>query len=183
MNDAVANGMCEHHIQRALRNRHRSSARIMLPNYTPPGWYESDLYVVTASMYTIEYEIKLTVADFKADWNKGDKHMRLRDGTMRYPTRFYFAVPEGLLQPEDVPDYAGLVYLRWLFEYPHDRGAAPRETIVRLAPRLSTTKVTEATIDAMRQTAYHRFWTERLNFEDYRRTVDVERRWSERCQT
>ncbi len=186
MKDTTANGMYEHEIQRALRNRHRSSARIMLPNYTPIGWYECDLYVVTAAMYTIEYEVKLSVVDFKADWRKCNKHLRLAERGRRgpwCPNRYYFAVPEGLLSPEAVPEYAGLVYLRWLFKNPSDRAAAPREpieTIVRPAPRLSTVKVTEKTINAMRQTAYHRFWTERLNFEDYRRTVDAERRWGER---
>lgn len=163
-------GMFEHHLQRSLWNRHRSGARIMLPNYTPIGWYECDLYIVTNRYYAIEYEIKLSLADFKADSRKRDKHVRLAQRTgSTTPTRFFYAVPAMLVSPRDVPDYAGLVYFRWSAKEPGRRLVAPLCTVIRQAPRLNDHKRTDKTINVMRRTSYWRFWHERFAFDDYRR--------------
>jgi hypothetical protein len=158
----------EHHMQRALWGKYRSSTTVMLPNYTPHGWYECDLYIVTKRLYTVECEIKRTVEDFRADTRKRTKHMRLAQRTgPRVPTRFFYVVPDRLIQVSDVPEYAGLMFYRMVGErYPH-----PRLVEAKAAPRLNTNRVTEKAVRAMRQTSYWRFWWERFAFEDYRRDV------------
>jgi len=167
----LTDGMCEHHIQRALWIRHRGGASCILPNYTPIGWQECDLFVVLKSGFSIEYEIKLSRADFKADFRKRGKHSRLANrSSCRLPTRFFYAMPEGLVSVEDIPDYAGLVYLRWSSPLP-SRQTTPIVTVVRPAPRLSAERGLKNTVRDMRQTAYWRFWSERFAFEDYRRNV------------
>lgn len=84
------------------------------------GW-ESDYLVVTQSMLAYEVEIKVTRADFKNDLShKKDKHLLFEDGSMigrfpkgsSMPNYFYYAVPDGLINVDEVPGYAGLIYLQ-----------------------------------------------------------------------
>ena len=126
--------MTERSIQRILFLRHMS-AQLILPNHTPLGWYECDLWVVSVLGYSIEYEIKLDIADFFADKRKVRKHERLHDRDAGVPNRFFYVVPKGLVQTRDLPGYAGLVYV--------DRGVL---FFVRPAPRLSTDKVSTASM-------------------------------------
>lgn len=42
----------------------------MLHNYTPSRWFECDAFEVTKAGYFREYEVKLTVQDFRADTRK-----------------------------------------------------------------------------------------------------------------
>ena len=163
--------MTEDLIQRALYWKHLSGARLMLPNYRPPGWGEEcDLFVVTRAMFSIEYEIKLTRSDFKADSRKVRKHERLaaHDPDDRWmPTRFFYVMPDEMIPGDQVPDYAGLIYVR---EVVDRYGSRVKLVQVRPAPRLSRHKRTEKTLHAMGETAYYRFWSERRRFENYRRS-------------
>jgi hypothetical protein len=76
------------------------------------GTFESDLISITRDGYVIEYEIKTSRSDFLREFKtKESKHKSLRLGRAE-PNRFFFACPEGLISREEVPDYAGLVYIR-----------------------------------------------------------------------
>lgn len=87
-----------------------------LPNFQPYGWYEADILSITQAGYIYEYEIKTSISDFKADFkNKRYKHMLL-DGKLKksyenIPRKFFFVCPEGLLDVNDIPPYAGLIYV------------------------------------------------------------------------
>lgn len=83
------------------------------------GW-ESDYLAVTKSMVAYEVEIKISKEDFKNDLKKKtDKHLLFENGDMAgrfpkgspMPNYFYYAVPDGLILPADIPSYAGLIYL------------------------------------------------------------------------
>lgn len=96
---------------------------------------EMDMCSVMKSGKVCEYEIKISVADFKADFKKPKHHMfnqRLagidsepyrwnRDGVRKIvtPNYFYYVVPRNLIQASDLPDYAGLIYIdqRMSFKY------------------------------------------------------------------
>jgi hypothetical protein len=102
--------------------------------------WETDFLVVQRnSEYCYEIEIKISRSDFFNDFKKVDKHSILKDGTYmkrkyRYPTdpvtgkrihekyyepekwdyrpnKFYYCVPEGMIKEEEVPLYAGLMYV------------------------------------------------------------------------
>lgn len=55
----------------------------------------------------IAYEIKVSRADFKRDTYDKQRGARL------YSDQFYYITPVGLLQPDEVPDWAGLRTVEW----------------------------------------------------------------------
>lgn len=106
------------------------------------NWETDFLVVQKASSYCYEIEIKTSRSDFFNDFKKTEKHSILKEGTYpakkyRYktdsetnkriadhyyepkewkfrPNKFYYCVPEGLIKIEEVPEYAGLMYVNEL---------------------------------------------------------------------
>lgn len=76
------------------------------------GW-ESDFWMMTKAGYAWEIEIKISRADFKLDAKK-EKH-RTMDYISRetafVPNKFMYACPDGVIAPEEVPAYAGLIWV------------------------------------------------------------------------
>ena len=89
--------------------------------------WESDLLIVTRALYLHEFEIKLTRSDFLAD-KKKEKHTHIQEylkgekvydkkyGCSMYQCRvqrpasyFWYVCMNGLIKPEEVPEYAGLI--------------------------------------------------------------------------
>lgn len=106
----------------------------VLPNIFV-GDYERDVCMVNQqSGYWNEYEIKISVADFKKDFTKRSKNINMglwnrekkweqltsnkHDNFLKFaanqetktPNRFLFVVPKNLIDRESVPPYAGLLY-------------------------------------------------------------------------
>ncbi len=92
------------------------------------GDFECDFFVYTKSKLSIEFEVKISKSDFKADAEKVLKHKWLKsafDGkrkdlfedntdikmTAKIPNKFYYVVPAGLLNIKDIPYYAGLIWV------------------------------------------------------------------------
>lgn len=104
-----------------MRERHRRN--FVLPNYTPRRWWECDVFELTSAGFFREYEIKLTISDFKADakkydtlitgsWPNTTSTKRVKHDCMGQPCgprQFWYVVPDGLLTPEQVPEWAGLI--------------------------------------------------------------------------
>jgi len=80
------------------------------------GW-ESDFLATSKTGYIHEVEIKISKTDFKHDFNKThfngkNKHEFLLDKNEIFkPNKFFFACPEGIIKPEQLPDEYGLFYL------------------------------------------------------------------------
>lgn len=99
--------------------------------------WESDYLTITKSGYVYEVEIKISRADFFNDFkHKEEKHILLESNVLHdlhpndCPNYFYYAVPEGLITEEEVPEYAGLIYLKsWGVK------------IVKDAPKINQNKV------------------------------------------
>lgn len=109
------------------------------------GIGEADVISITKSGFVNEFEIKLSRSDFNADFrNKEWKHrsMKERKGPtidIRYKTtwfhcanKFWFVVPENLITLDEIPEYAGLIYI--------NKNAL---SIIKNAPRLHAHKATE----------------------------------------
>jgi len=137
------------------------------PNYTPADWFENDMFGVTKAGFVVEFEIKISVSDFRADVKKGpserekqiarfssrpfdprSKHDRLADRDPKGPSRFYYVVPEGLVSIDQAPEWAGLIWI-------NHRG---RPHVKKEAPRLHRVKAAPKVIEHCRSVFYHRFW-------------------------
>lgn len=85
---------------------------IVIPNYYN-GFFEADCLRVTGKGHLIEYEIKVSIADLKKDFDKKsygeNKHEILKNG--KSVNRFFFVVPANLIDKEDVPKHCGLIYV------------------------------------------------------------------------
>jgi len=92
-----------------MRDVRSGTSDIIIPNFYL-GWYEMDVCKIMKSGYIVEYEIKISRSDFFADFKKdnGAKHKKLQTNES-HCNRFFFVVPNGLLKPEEVPPYAGLI--------------------------------------------------------------------------
>ena len=167
-----------------------NSVKYFMDNLYVFGW-ESDKLIETKTGYIYEFEIKISVADFKNDFkHKGDKHAILmgekasgkkyvssyleiieglkeraktssyaltslrryeeqgekyRIDNRRKPNVFYYAVPDGLINAEDVPEYAGLIYV-------NEHG---RLQIVKKAPYLHKNKYNDAELKLGEKFYYH----------------------------
>ena len=119
----------EKKIQNILRKYFldESTKKYEITNLFIYNW-ESDYLAITRSNVVHEVEIKISRADFFNDAkHKQDKFKlfesrskpvkeSMEAGVVPYgnpmPSYFYYAVPEGLIKPEEVPDYAGLLYVQ-----------------------------------------------------------------------
>lgn len=164
--------MKERQITTALWALVRANCSIALPRYTPRAWFECDLWAVQAdSGLAHEFEIKLSVADFRADVAKSRllksvvdkkiirtpvlKHELLAAKDSRGPSRFWYVLPSGMIGLADVPQWAGVRTV--------ERTASGfRFTLARSAPLLHTRQVAFEEIEKARTAAYYRYWKERL---------------------
>lgn len=168
-------------IQKVLRYGFLSpnSIKYVMENLTVYKW-ESDTLLVTKSGYAYEIEIKISRADFRNDFkHKKNKHLFLerKAGDLgavlddRYrPNYFYYAVPEGLISPDEVPDYAGLIYIHPLSSWPHFR-----VDNVKVATQLHKTKFDAERLGLMDKFYYnYRNWKQSFEskFEDYKHLLD-----------
>lgn len=163
--------LTERHIQDLLWNRLRSAGQEwMCPNLHVPGWFEIDFFSLTTAGFMVEHEIKLSVSDFRADSRKScfvherdehgkqilwkgeqrTKHGRIALGDTHGPRIFWYVCPEEMLQPADVPVWAGL---KWATRY--------NLQIKKQAPRLHSTPVSQAVRDHLHLSLLYRYWGNR----------------------
>lgn len=120
----------EQYIQERLRY-FNSQPRMFLNNLYVFDW-ESDVLILTKAVLWYEFEIKISRSDFFSDRKKVGKHEKLSTAEYtRKPNYFYYAVPDGLIKPEECPPHAGLIYVRDnVYDF----------TIVKVAPKLHSVK-------------------------------------------
>ena len=152
-------------LQAALFYRWGMAREFSMPNYT---YYcnESDFLTVTKNGYVDEYEIKISRSDYRADqkkerWElyKTRPHI-LREKALnyamyhytpvyfrKYPNRFWYVTPKGLIAPDELPDYAGLI----------TRNEQGILNIERQAPKLHANKAPPELVIDMRAKAANRY--------------------------
>lgn len=99
---------------------------------------EEDFIVVKYNGYVNSYEVKISRADFKKDFEKKTRHQILENGWFtsdkkqfkpkeegkgyeyyypgdqiprQRPNKFFYVCPENLIKKEEIPHYAGLIYI------------------------------------------------------------------------
>jgi len=93
------------------------------------GLHECDVLGINKNEYIYEFEIKRSRADYQADFKKTYKHKHLanKDSLREYnswrkgivekvqniiiPNRFFYVCEKNLIKKEEVPKYAGLLYI------------------------------------------------------------------------
>lgn len=140
---------------------------VIVPNSCVFNW-ESDVISVTRSGFIHEFEIKVTRADFKQDGKK-DRARLLCDPvvtgfwgshTCSRPNYFYYVVPQGLIQPEEVPEYAGLIYAVEPVVGHHLYFGTTKE--IKAARRIHNEKITDGQRRQLGRSMTIRFWKQRL---------------------
>ena len=171
----------ERDIQRMIWLHNASRYVVLMPNYTPLGWWECDLFGVTKAGYFHEFEIKLNRADYLRDAKKKDrdswrwvegkketvvgvsKHSQI--GQTIGPSRFWYVVPAGLIDPSEVPEWAGMQTFK---------PASPGSTysgyvrIIKHAPQIHRTKIADSIVRHSQSVCYFRYWTERNRHDRFR---------------
>ena len=178
-----------------------STQKYVIENLYVFKW-ESDKLIETRSGLIYEFEVKVSRSDFFNDFNKKDKHFVLegKTGTVpsyddvkaRYcfvndenyrtdkykrPNYFYYAVPEGLVKEEEVPDYAGLIYI-----LPEDQDWKADGSrcwdgfyIVKKAPKLHDTKYTDEELNLSEKFYYNMLsWKMKCSEEKAKRLLTEE---------
>lgn len=101
-------------LQNLLALKFIASGSLCVPNCEAFGW-EADLVRVTPRLFSAEYEVKVSRADFRHDAAKVWKHMRLEDCAERTgeqgmaPNHFWYVAPAGVIPPDELPAHAGLI--------------------------------------------------------------------------
>jgi len=122
-----------------LNSKYNGNSRYKLANaYIFKEDWESDFFVQKENGYCYEFEVKISRSDFFSDKKKVSKHLILATGKYQHanitinknctsredrwlteyiekehatrPNKFYYVVPEGMIKPDEVPVYAGLMY-------------------------------------------------------------------------
>lgn len=104
----------EERILNMLRGHFLSSStkKYEMFNFFVYDW-ESDYLCITQAGYVYECEVKISRADFKNDKKKENKHLILEGKVESLrPNYFYYAVPDGLISPDEVPENCGLIYVK-----------------------------------------------------------------------
>lgn len=74
--------------------------------------WENDVLSLNDSGYLVEFEVKISRSDFLADRKKTRFFHYDKQASIAYtPNRFYYAVPAGLVGRDELPWFAGLVYV------------------------------------------------------------------------
>lgn len=133
-----------------LRYYYEAGKKIACTNYSGCGLDECDVIMVSSSGIVYEYEIKCTRSDFKADFKKTHKHSKLRGdlkeriqeyqskGWFLIPNHFYYVCEDSLIREDEIPLYAGLIYI-----------VNNEPQIIKKAPKLHSTKATQRLLDSI----------------------------------
>lgn len=126
--------------------------------------FEADLLAMTQAGYVHEVEIKVSRADFKKDFEKAgmhndtgkwtgwkpntQKHQLIKDGKLA--NYFWFAAPAGLIKPEEIPPYAGLIEVL--------QGYRNIAVVSVKAPKIHGTKVPDKFKSKLLESMMYRAW-------------------------
>lgn len=140
----------------------KTGRELVMPNYTPEGWWECDVASISDAGFLTEYEVKVSRGDFMRDFKKekyiGGASMEKHDRLMLdnpFIKEYWFVCPAMMIQEKEVPSYAGLIYAsREQNDWAIGRVVL---NVVRQAKRFGNVKsVSAKEIERMRRNAHFR---------------------------
>lgn len=129
--------------------KHKIEKHLILGSALPD---ETELPQMQDLFDNYQKQRKKKYGDYITDEDIKREFERMGDVTdKRMPNFFYYAVPEGMLEPDEVPAYAGLVYIT-TYKGVRRHRSDPEEwyhdvKIVRKAPQLHKTKYTDGDLN------------------------------------
>ncbi|MEG1142057.1 MAG: hypothetical protein RSE41_06390 [Clostridia bacterium] len=74
-------------------------------------YYECDLFKISKSGYTIEFEIKISLEDYKHDFTKSKKGVTKHEliATGKRTNKFFYVIPENIIPLDLIPNYCGVI--------------------------------------------------------------------------
>ena len=130
-----------------------------------PAFYQS---------YEWNKRLYKSIDDCKARIKPGDSHLI---ESHKKPNYFYYAVPEDMIQPEEVPPYAGLVWMAK--EYRYCGGII----IKKKAPMLHKTKYTDGELNLAEKFWYNWQSDRRLRDEAWGNVEDLRQQMREELES
>ena len=152
--------MTERDIQNILYRHLKKRGHTMItPNakHVFHGW-EADMISVTKAGYTNEFEIKISKADFYADFKKpNNKHLSLKERRAEIPSYFWYVTTGFTIADDGVPEYAGNIRIT-------KRLCEPGYwiTILKPAPRLTKETITTKQLMSLYRVVWNKLWLERM---------------------
>lgn len=146
------------HVESALRNHINFRVHKLIPEaavpFTSNRWdkYRADYISVSSSGYATEYEVKVSMADWKNDLKKPKW-----DNMPAWITRIIYVVPEHLGVPEWVPPQAGIWHV-----YVDVRTKKLKVKVIKTPKRIGTEKVPTEMVNKWISNLYFRFWNMRV---------------------
>ena len=125
--------------------------------------WEADSISITKSGYVHEYEIKVTLSDFRHDFLKR-KHLtfqRRYAATRGVPNYFWYVAPEKAV-PICIPDYAGLIIVEPL----NKMELTPELVWVKKAKKIHNEKIRESEIIKILRTLMFKYWRVANNLDN-----------------
>jgi len=141
----------ERHIQNILfESLLEKTNKLIVPN-VKLYWWESDLISVSSSDLVTEWEVKISRNDFLQDFKKKKHSYFVKNRIDKIPSYFYYAVDSHILKLKELPEYAGLVYIK-----------LDKVKIIKRAPRLHTIKIDTRRREYLERGLMYRFWKLRI---------------------
>lgn len=94
--------------RRVIRRAELANHKLACKNIYLFDKWESDVITLDHMNRLHEIEVKRSRSDFHADFNKEEKHYQMSNGYGAH--QFYYACPQLMIKPEEIPEYAGLIY-------------------------------------------------------------------------
>ena len=149
--------MTERLLQRAVADYVQWWNVICVPNLC--RWHEMDVAMLTRAGYLWEFEIKVSQQDWNGDHRKdeptGSRPWQSARRDLRYVKRFHYVYPTGLVCPDWVPAWAGLIEAQYVTQGGRCYVALREE---RKAGDRKVEKVQPDDREAMLRSIYHRYW-------------------------
>lgn len=118
---------------------------------------EADFVAVSRTGFITECEIKISRGDYFKDFKKEYKHPRMvsnfnksTEPGLYCVNYFYFAVTDNLVQPEEVPEYAGLLWI----------DGSGKTHVMKQAPLLHRSKVTDSVIIKLLRSMMYKYFNQ-----------------------
>lgn len=146
----------ERDIQLALWRSFGKKSVIVMPSFCPTMWEECDVWRVLESRLAVEYEVKVSRADYSRERSsKPSKMYAMEKRNVYSPSYFYYVCQTGLLQAKDMPEWAGLIECDWVDGHP---GFAATRIVRRRAPKRHSRQATPEDIERARTGSVCRMW-------------------------